>query len=85
MRISRLSVVPNDFKVFLRSHPLVTLICFNGKEAARLYRRTVLACLDSPMNQIRSEVLPSTSQAHATMPFDEKLLRWSIIQRECET
>ena len=73
------SVVPNDFATFIESHPDVSLICFNGGKAADLYRRLVLPGLPANLAAIRYATLPSTSPAHAAMPFEEKLTRWAAI------
>lgn len=73
------SVVPNDFAAFLASHPGVGLICFNGGKAAELYRRLVLPGLPVALSAIRTATLPSTSPAHAAMPFEEKLTRWAAV------
>jgi double-stranded uracil-DNA glycosylase len=74
------SVVPNDFAAFIESHPRLHLICFNGTKAADLYRRIVLPNLPAPRRTIGYETLPSTSPAHASMTFEEKLARWSIVR-----
>jgi hypoxanthine-DNA glycosylase len=73
------SVVPNDLASFIESHPGVGLICFNGGKAAELYRRLVLPGLPATVYAIRYETLPSTSPAHAAMPFEEKLMRWAAV------
>lgn len=73
------SVVPNDIASFIEAHPGVGLICFNGGKAAELYRRLVLPGLPATVCAIRYETLPSTSPAHAAMPFEEKLTRWAAI------
>lgn len=73
------SVVPNDFAAFIATHPHVELICFNGGKAADLYRRLVLPDLPAAVRAIRTETLPSTSPAHAAMPFEEKLTRWAAV------
>ena len=73
------SVVPNDFAAFIESHPDVALICFNGVKAADLYRRRVLSGLPATCRTIHYATLPSTSPAHAAMPFEEKLTRWSAV------
>lgn len=73
------SVVPNDFASFIESHPDIGLICFNGAKAADLYRRLVLPGLPATLRAIRTETLPSTSPAHAAMPFEEKLARWAAV------
>ena len=76
------SVVPNDIASFIASHPGVGLICFNGGKAAELYRRLVLPGLPAAVCAIRYETLPSTSPAHAAMPFEEKLKRWGAILQD---
>ncbi len=73
------SVVPNDLASFIESHPDIGLICFNGGKAADLYRRLVLPGLPASDRTIRTETLPSTSPAHAAMPFEEKLTRWAAV------
>jgi hypoxanthine-DNA glycosylase len=73
------SVVPNDLAAFIESHPDVGLICFNGGKAADLYRRLVLPGLPAKLRAIHYEMLPSTSPAHAAMPFEEKLTRWAAV------
>lgn len=69
------TVRPNDFAGFLRSHPSVELICFNGVKAGALFRRHVSPTLESP-GAIRLAVLPSTSPAHAAVSFEKKLAKW---------
>lgn len=73
------SVVPNDFAAFIKSHPDIVLICFNGGKAANLYRRLVLPGLPASLRTIHTETLPSTSPAHAAMTFEEKLMRWAAV------
>lgn len=76
------SVVPNELAAFLENHPGVGLVCFNGGKAAELYRRLVLPCLPDTLRAIRYETLPSTSPAHAAMPFEEKLTRWAAVLQD---
>ncbi|MBU4500209.1 MAG: DNA-deoxyinosine glycosylase [Gammaproteobacteria bacterium] len=73
------SVVPNELAAFIESHPDVGLICFNGGKAADLYRRLVLPGLPATLRAIRYATLPSTSPAHAAMPFEQKLIRWAAV------
>lgn len=76
------SMQPNDFATFFRTHPNVTLICFNGAKAAALFRRHVSPTLAPPASLIRQAVLPSTSQAHAAVSFESKLAAWrAALQR----
>jgi len=73
------SVVPNDFAEFLRAHPRIALICFNGAKAAELYRRLVLPTLPEKLRFIPRVTLPSTSPAHAARSQAEKLRRWAAV------
>ena len=82
--IVRTSVQTNDFPRFLSRHKGIGLVCFNGAKAAELYRRHVVPTLDDAYSTIRRETLPSTSPAHAAMPFAEKLRRWSAALRMTE-
>ena len=73
-RIRRSTVVANDFETFFREHPRIVRVCFNGRTAADLFRRHVVPVLsESPPAMI---TLPSTSPAHAGMPYAEKLRHW---------
>jgi len=74
--IHRTSVVPNDIGRFLGAHPDVRLIAFNGATAEALFRRLVLPTLDRGANAIARVRLPSTSPAHAALPFAGKLAAW---------
>lgn len=74
--IVRSSAVFNDFASFFESHDSILAICFNGKMAEKLYRRNVLPDLEGRAARIALYALPSTSPAHAAMPYAEKLGRW---------
>ena len=73
------SVRVNDFAGFLASHPGIRLLAFNGKAAAELYRRRVLPDLAAHWAAIPRLTLPSTSPAHAALPFAEKLRQWRVL------
>lgn len=68
------TVQPNNFAAFLKTHPHIEVICFNGKPAQNLFRRLVMP-LPASIRPIPQQVLPSTSPAYAIKP-EEKLLRW---------
>jgi len=78
------SALANDFEKFFRAHPRIRRVFFNGRKAEEIFRRRVLPKLGEEFAGIRYECLPSTSPAHAGMPFAEKLERWKRIQ-ESET
>ena len=70
------SIVVNDFAAFFSDHEEIGLICFNGAKAAELYRRRVQPRLEAPLAALESCLLPSTSPAHASLSFEQKLDRW---------
>jgi hypoxanthine-DNA glycosylase len=69
------TVETNDIRGFLRTHPGVGLICFNGKKAKEIYDRKVPQKPCTIFARIRYKVLPSTSPAN-TMRHEQKLSRW---------
>jgi hypoxanthine-DNA glycosylase len=72
------SIVANDFAGFFRSHPQIRKVFFNGGTAERLFLRYVRPQLAAGL-QIEHRRLPSTSPAHAALPFAAKLLAWRAI------
>jgi hypoxanthine-DNA glycosylase len=67
--------VPNPLHDLLDAHPDIVTVAFNGGSARRLYdrhfeRRPNLAYL----------ALPSTSPAHASLNFTQKLERWQPVR-----
>jgi hypoxanthine-DNA glycosylase len=66
---------PNAIDRLLDAHPRIRAVAFNGTAARRLYdrhfrRRAGLSYL----------ALPSTSPAHATIGFADKLARWTALR-----
>ena len=76
--IRRTDANANDFAHFLRTHSQLRLIAFNGKTAAQLFARLQFhqGVADLPPQAS----LPSTSPAHAAMPYADKLRHWSVVQ-----
>ncbi len=72
--IDMASAVPNDFRHFLAGHRHIRLVCFNGRKAQQLFQRRVQSCL--PERDLEFALLPSTSPAHASLTFTEKLTIW---------
>lgn len=77
--IDAASILPNDFATFLRDHPQIESIGFNGATAAKLYERLVLPDLPPPLQGIGRRRLPSTSPAHASVSFEDKLSEWGLL------
>ncbi len=63
----------NDFEEFVKQHPELRLVLFNGKKAQQLFTRFVA---DGVTSHLQLAVVPSTSPAFAAMPYAEKLKQW---------
>ncbi|MCK9280680.1 MAG: DNA-deoxyinosine glycosylase [Melioribacteraceae bacterium] len=63
--------IPNDFFSFLNEYNTITHILFNGGTVEKLFNKHLLRDAD-----IIYTKLPSTSPAHARMPFETKLKIW---------
>jgi len=68
--------VPNDITGFVHRHPSIRLVALNGSTAGQLYHRLC------EIPGLPSVVLPSTSPAHAAMPFREKVRAWEVLKKE---
>ena len=79
--IVRTTAIVNDFVSLFERYRGIELVCFNGRTAEDLFRRRVLPNLPGQYADIALHSLPSTSPAHAGMPFAAKLERWSIVLR----
>ena len=76
------SIVPNDVTAFLRAHPQVDRIFFNGTAADTLFRRHVLPVLGAEFRNLPMTRLPSTSPAHAGRNLASKMDAWRAILRD---
>jgi TDG/mug DNA glycosylase family protein len=72
------SIVPNAFPSFLRSHPRIRTVCFNGAKAEATFQRYALPKLGA-LGDLAYYRLPSTSPAHASLPFEKKLAAWRAV------
>jgi hypoxanthine-DNA glycosylase len=70
----------NDFARLFGTHPSIARVFFNGGKAEELYRRRVLPTLQATAPHLVYQRLPSTSPAHAAMPYAQKLARWSVLK-----
>jgi len=71
------TATPNDFQTFFDEHPMLELICFNGKKAAHLFSRLVVATGIGNIDRLEYRTMPSTSPAYAAMRYEDKTRRWS--------
>lgn len=65
---------PNDIPGLLARHPGIHTIFCNGTTSARLFARFFGGAVAVPMI-----ALPSTSPAHATMPYATKRAHWTVV------
>ena len=70
------SIEPNDFNALLVAYPSIEAIFFNGAKAEQSFRRYVLPTLEADLKLQR---LPSTSPAHASLRFEQKLQQWRLL------
>jgi TDG/mug DNA glycosylase family protein len=81
------TLIANDFRRFFRSHPGIREVFFNGAKAEACFRRHVLSGLqegamqhrEGGVSSMRFTRLPSTSPAHAGMPYARKRDAWRAI------
>lgn len=66
--------IANDFETFLKQHPQIKTILFNGQKAAAFFKKYVHL-----KNTYTLITLPSTSPANASKSFQSKLDEWKII------
>lgn len=66
--------IANDFETFLKQHPNIKTILFNGQKAAAFFKKYVQL-----KNQYQLITLPSTSPANAAKTYQSKLDEWKII------
>ncbi len=68
------SITVNDFSGFFRTHDKIRAVFFNGAKAEATYRQYVLPTVNTvPLSYMR---LPSTSPAHASLSYAQKLHTW---------
>lgn len=73
------SIIAQDFEGFLRAHPRIGVIFFNGAKAESVWRRHVAPVLPDGLAAIPTVRLPSTSPANASISYPVKLRQWRAI------
>lgn len=69
---------PNEFTQFMREHSQLKAIAFNGGKAWQSFRRQVIGKQPLPEG-LQFIQLPSTSPAHASQTFADKLQQWQDV------
>lgn len=67
--------IPNDFKEFLKDHPNIELIVFNGQKAAQFFKKYV-----KNVEGYKQITVPSTSPANAGISWERKLKEWEVLK-----
>ncbi|QWF69982.1 DNA-deoxyinosine glycosylase [Methylomonas paludis] len=75
--IDKSSMVCNDFVWLFSHYPGINQVFFNGSTAEQAFRRRVLPQLTA--DSLKLTRLPSTSPAHASLNFQQKLACWRQI------
>ena len=75
--IDEASIVPNDFQAFFAAHPRVKHVFFNGAKAEACFKRHVQPQLAD--RELVFTRLPSTSPAHASLSYAQKLKAWRAV------
>jgi hypoxanthine-DNA glycosylase len=78
--IQEASIVVNPLEEFFQTHPRVVHVFFNGAKAEQSFQRYVLPQI-TPTGPLEYCRLPSTSPAHASLCYAEKLAAWKVILR----
>ena len=81
--IERATMRANDLVSFFRTHPGIRTVLFNGAKAEDCYRRCVLPALPAACAGLNYRRLPSTSPAHASVPYAGKLSAWKTAVGAC--
>jgi TDG/mug DNA glycosylase family protein len=76
-KIIAASQTTNDFSTFFQTHQRIRYIYFNGIKAEYAFKRLILPTTSYPTHSLTR--LPSTSPAHATMTYSQKLAAWQVI------
>jgi len=72
----------NDFATFLAAHMGIRYIFFNGGKAASVFKKLTLPTLSPEIAaRLSLHTLPSTSPAHASITFEDKLNAWADIKK----
>lgn len=74
------SIRANDFASFFLCHPDITHVFFNGTMAEQCFHKHVMSSV--AQQKLHYQRLPSTSPAHASMRYEEKLKAWKVILKK---
>ncbi|WP_198325236.1 DNA-deoxyinosine glycosylase [Permianibacter aggregans] len=70
------SVVVNDIPALLRQYPSIQRIAFNGRAAEATFKKHWRRTAEPLLAEQQFLLLPSSSPAHASLSFEQKLAEW---------
>lgn len=70
------TIEANDFSMLLHRYPGIGALLFNGGKAEQSFRRYVWPLLQPDFPRLQLLRMPSTSPAHASLSFEQKLEQW---------
>jgi TDG/mug DNA glycosylase family protein len=71
----------NDFTGFFTEYKYIKKVFFNGRMAEKLYQKRILPTLNYCFSYLEYQCLPSTSPAHASLKFEQKIEAWKVIKQ----
>jgi len=74
------SIVANNFVDFFVKSPSIQHLFFNGAQAESAFKRHVVPTLSEHNIVLETRRLPSTSPAHASLSFEQKLVQWQCVR-----
>jgi len=75
------TIIPNDFDNFLRGHPQIRHVFFNGGKAETEFLKRVLPALPQEITaRLSLTRLPSTSPAMASLTIMQKCAAWHCVK-----
>ena len=78
--IEQSSIIANDFGAFFADNPSIRYLFFNGAQAETSFKRHVMPTLTVDGFELEMQRLPSTSPAHASISFEQKLAQWQRVR-----
>lgn len=75
------SIKTNDFVRFFTEHGSIKRVFFNGGMAEKLFKKHSLPLLNQRFPYLDYQRLPSTSPAHASLTWTQKLEAWKVIKQ----
>lgn len=77
------SIETNDITSFLKAHPHIQTVFFNGSKPEEAFQRYILPQIGALADRLKLQRLPSTSPAFAGMSREQKARHWQVVREAC--